>query len=184
MEKLCFTLRMVETGRFGCAVAISLMQANFSAIFRKFGAAVDFTGIDASVVPVYKYRNNNVIGVNGSAFVALASAFGGVFGCCCGTAAGGCCSFVMFFFLLYSASTIRILKTTRSHSIPRKNANDIRKKWWSSAKCECAIFHSHSHSLFLKILMFLILSFVSRFQFLSANKSNRNWKLKTEIKTF
>lgn len=81
---------MVEIGRFGSAVAISITHANVFAISRRSGAVVDFTGIDDAVEPVYKNRNNIVIGVTGSPFVA--SAFSGLF-CCC--TAGGACSFVI-----------------------------------------------------------------------------------------
>lgn len=123
---------MVETGRFGCAVAISMTQFNLSAILRRSGAAVDLTGIDAAVVPVYKNRNNNVIGVNGSSFVALPSAFCGLFTgccCCCGTAGGGCCSFVMFFSRIFLVNNDMNPKNHAvTNSIPRKKMQTKQEK--------------------------------------------------------
>lgn len=88
---------MVEIGRFGCAVAMLITQASVFSMLVRFGAAALFTGIDADVEPVYRKRSNIVIGVNGSAFVALSSVFCVVsFGC----TAGGGNKFAMFSFYL------------------------------------------------------------------------------------
>lgn len=152
---------MVETGRFGCAVAISITQANLFAIFWRSGALVDFNGIDAAVVPVYKNRNSNVIGVNGSSFVALASAFCGLFcgGCC--TAGGGCCSFAIFSSVkLYVRQFNNIVspENTRSHENSKKKyyAKKMQTKWEKMvvvSKIRMCLFNSlslsHTHALSL-----------------------------------